>query len=298
MNAGCGERLGRLDRDLEADGRDDAIRGIHGGGVRICRDGEVDRDRLAAGRHRDGRGRQEQIGADTDDHEGERGHRDRGEDRRPDVEPREAASLPGLVQVDRRSDDHRRRTRFGPRPRARSRRRPGRRGGRRDGHPRRLIGRRADRRDGLGLGEGRGRRRHRRSRERRRPGRGSASDDGVVRGLVRRRFVGASILRWRGLATALIRILVLADRAEDRQPGRRRQCARRRVAGDDRQPSVRDESLAGQEAEVHPRGGDPGAVRDDESDTGRRRRADPLRRRRDLVVDVEVDDARCHALEA
>ena len=83
-------------------------------------------------------------------------------------------------------------------------------------------------------------------------------------------------------------------RREDRQPGRRRERPRRRVGGHDRQPLVVDQRLAGEEPEVDPRRRDPRAVRQDERDPRPGRRPDPRRRRGDLVVDVEVDDAVGH----
>ena len=98
-------------------------------------------------------------------------------------------------------------------------------------------------------------------------------------------------------ATGLVGVLVLGDRAEDRQARRGRERPGRRVPGHDRQAAVADEGLARRAA------GSSSARSRSGSRTGRRARpaspssrADPRRRRRDLVVDVEVDDARCHAL--
>ena len=56
------------------------------------------------------------------------------------------------------------------------------------------------------------------------------------------------------------RRLVFRHRAEDREPGRRRERARRRIAGHDREPLLVGQRVARQETEVDPRGGDARAV--------------------------------------
>ena len=90
------------------------------------------------------------------------------------------------------------------------------------------------------------------------------------------------------------RRLVLGDRGEDRQPGRRSQGACRRIPGHDRQPLVVGQRIARQEPEVDPRRRDARAVRQDDRDPRRIGGADACRRGRDLVVDLEIDDPAGH----
>ncbi len=86
------------------------------------------------------------------------------------------------------------------------------------------------------------------------------------------------------------RRLELGDRAEDGQTGRTGDRPGGRVGGHDREAPIALERLPGEEPEVHPRGGDPGARRNDQGDLRIGRSADPCRGGGDLVVDVEVED--------
>ncbi len=91
------------------------------------------------------------------------------------------------------------------------------------------------------------------------------------------------------------RRVVLGHRREHRQPGRRREGPGRRVGRHDREAPVVDDRLARQQPEVHPGGADPGSVRDHERDLRRLGASDPRGGGGDLVVDVEIDGARCHS---
>ena len=84
--------------------------------------------------------------------------------------------------------------------------------------------------------------------------------------------------------------LVLAHRAEDREPGGRRERPGRGVGRDDVQPAAVDHGLAGEQPEVDPRRRHAGPERDHQGHPGVVRLADAVGGGRDLVVGVQVDD--------
>ena len=104
---------------------------------------------------------------------------------------------------------------------------------------------------------------------------------------VRRRRCGPR--RDRGPDGPLVR-LEFGDGRVDRQPGGRRQGARGGVRGNDREPAIALECLAGKEPEIDPGGRDPRARRDHQAHPGVLGGPDPCRGGRDLVVHVQVED--------
>ena len=81
---------------------------------------------------------------------------------------------------------------------------------------------------------------------------------------------------------------------EDRQARRGREGPRRGVTRDDRQPLAVQRRVAGQQPEVDARRRDPRAVRQHDRDRASPRPPDAIGGRRDLVVDVEIEDPDVH----
>ncbi len=97
-----------------------------------------------------------------------------------------------------------------------------------------------------------------------------------------------------GIGARSQRVLVLPHRAEDGQAGRCGQGACGRVGSDDREPLLVRQRVAGQQAEVDPGRRHAGPVRQNDRRPATLDGPDARRRRRDLVVDVEVDDSAGH----